>query len=122
MFAFGTNDYGGTDIDPMLIRWSDQEDAVNWTPAATNQAGSLRLSHGSSIVAVAQTRQEILVWTDTALYSLQYVGTPIVWSSTLLTDNVSILSDRAWATAADVTAKPSTLAVTETQTGDMKSL
>jgi hypothetical protein len=87
----------------MLIRWSDQEDAVNWTPVPTNQAGSLRLSHGSAIVAVAQTRQEILVWTDTALYSLQYVGAPIVWSSTLLADNISILSDRALATAAGVT-------------------
>ena len=103
VFAFGTNDYGSVELDPMLIRWSDQEDAVNWTPAPTNQAGSLRLSHGSSIVAVAQTRQEILVWTDTALYSLQYVGAPIVWSSTLLTDNVSILSDRAWSTASGKT-------------------
>ena len=103
VFAFGTNDYGDTAIDPMLIRWSDQEDAANWTPVPTNQAGSLRLSHGSAIVAVAQTRQEILVWTDTSLYSLQFVGAPIVWSSTLLTDNVSILSDRAWATAAGVT-------------------
>jgi len=103
VFCFGTNDYGDPELDPMLIRWSDQEDAVNWTPAATNQAGSLRLSHGSSIIAVAQTRQEILVWTDTALYSLQYVGTPIVWSSTLLSDNVSILSDRAWSTASGKT-------------------
>ena len=103
VFAFGTNDYGTSTLDPMLIRWSDQEDAANWTPVPTNQAGSLRLSHGSAIVAVAQTRQEILVWTDTSLYSLQYVGAPIVWSSTLLTDNISILSDRAWATAAGVT-------------------
>ena len=103
VFAFGTNDYGITSIDPMLIRWSDQESAVNWTPAATNQAGSLRLSHGSAIVAVAQTRQEILVWTDTALYSLQYLGSPLVWGSTLLSDNITILSDRAWATAAGVT-------------------
>ena len=103
VFAFGTNEYGDTELDPMLIRWSDQEDAANWTPEPTNQAGSLRLSHGSSIVAVAQTRQEILVWTDTALYSLQYVGAPIVWSSTLLTDNVSILSDRAWSTASGKT-------------------
>ena len=103
VFAFGTNEYGDTELDPMLIRWSDQESAANWTPAATNQAGSLRLSHGSAITAVAQTRQEILVWTDTSLYSLQYVGAPIVWSSTLLTDNITILSDRAWATAAGVT-------------------
>ena len=100
VFAFGTNDYFSTELDPMLIRWSNQETALDWTPSITNQAGSLRLSHGSYIVAVAQTRQEILVWTDTSLYSLQYVGPPYVWSSTLLTDNVTILSDRAWGTAA----------------------
>jgi len=103
VLAFGTTDYGSTDLDPMLIRWSDQETAANWTPAATTQAGSLRLSHGSAIEAVAQVRQEILVWTDTSLYSLQYLGPPIVWGSQILADNVSIVSDRAWATAAGVT-------------------
>lgn len=101
--AFGCNDYGATDLDPMLIRWSDQESAVNWTPAATNQAGSLRLSHGSRIDATLQTRQEILVWTDTSLYGLQYLGPPIVWGSQLLTDNISIVSDRAMTLAAGVT-------------------
>jgi hypothetical protein len=100
--AFGCNDYGSSDIDPMLIRWSDQESAVNWTPAATNQAGSLRLSHGSRIDATLQTRQEILVWTDTSLYGIQYLGPPIVWGSQLLTDNVSIVSDRAVSLAAGV--------------------
>ena len=100
--AFGCNDYGSSDIDPMLIRWSDQESAVNWTPAATNQAGSLRLSHGSRIDATLQTRQEILVWTDTSLYGLQYLGAPIVWGSQLLTDNISIVSDRAVTLAAGV--------------------
>jgi len=103
VLAFGCNDYGSSVQDPMLIRWSDQESAVNWTPAVTNQAGSLRLSHGSAIQAVAQVRQEILVWTDTALYSLQYLGPPIVWGSQILADNVSIVSDRSWATAAGVT-------------------
>lgn len=103
VLAFGCNDYGSSVQDPMLIRWSDQESAVNWTPAATNQAGSLRLSHGSLIEAVAQVRQEILVWTDVSLYSLQYLGPPVVWGSQLLSDNISILSDRAWATAAGVT-------------------
>ena len=103
VLAFGCNDYGSATQDPMLIRWSDQESAVNWTPAATNQAGSLTLSHGSKIEAVAQVRQEFLVWSDTALYSLQYLGPPIVWGSQILSDNVSILSDRAWATAAGVT-------------------
>jgi hypothetical protein len=103
VLAFGCNDYGSATQDTMLIRWSDQESAVNWTPAATNQAGSVRLSHGSRIEAVAQVRQEFLVWTDTALYSLQYLGPPIVWGTQLLSDNTSIVSDRSWATAAGVT-------------------
>jgi hypothetical protein len=103
VLAFGTTDYGSTDLNPMLIRWSDQETAANWTPAATNQAGSLQLSRGSQIQAVAQTRQEFLVWTDIALYSLQYLGPPIVWGSQILADNVTIVSDRAWAVAAGVT-------------------
>lgn len=92
IFAFGCNDYGSAAADPMLIRWSDQEDYLNWTPAPTNQAGSLRLSHGSEISTVLQVRQEILVWTDSSLYSLQYVGAPIVWGSTLLADNISCIS------------------------------
>lgn len=102
VITFGCNDYGATELDPMLIRWSDQESAVNWTPAATNQAGSLRLSHGSKIEAVLQTRQEILMWTDTSLYGLQYLGPPIVWGSQLLTDNITIVSDRAMSVAAGV--------------------
>ncbi len=101
--CLGTNDYGSTEIDPMLIRWSDQESVSNWTPAATNQAGSIRLSHGSEILGFAQVRQEILVWTDTSLYSLQYLGPPIVWGSQLLADNVTILNDRAMASGAGVT-------------------
>lgn len=102
VMCFGCNDYGATDIDPMLIRWSDQEDAANWTPSATNQAGSVRLSHGSKIVTVQQTRQEILVWTDSSLYSLQYLGPPVVWGSQLLADNVSIAGPNAVAVAGGV--------------------
>lgn len=103
VLAFGCNPKGSSVQDPMLIRWSDQESAVNWNPAATNQAGDLRLSHGSAIEAVAQVRQEILVWTDTALYSMQYLGPPEVYRAQLLADNISIISDRVWATAAGVT-------------------
>jgi hypothetical protein len=91
--AFGCNDIGSAGIDPMLIRWSDQESAVNWTPSATNQAGSLRLSSGSEIIAVIQSRQEIIVFTDSAVYSLQYLGPSAgVWGATLLADNISIES------------------------------
>jgi hypothetical protein len=103
VLVFGTNEIGSVTKDPMLIRWSDQESAVNWTNLPTNQAGSLPLSHGTEIQAVAQVRQEILVWTDTSMYSLQYLGAQIVWGSQLLADNISIVSDRAWATASGVT-------------------
>jgi hypothetical protein len=88
--AFGCTPFGGGDLDPMLIRWSDQESVVNWTPAITNQAGFLRLSHGSEIVTAVQTRQEIVVFTNTSIYSLQYLGPPYVWGSQLLGDNISI--------------------------------
>ena len=101
-FAFGTNDYADSVLNPMLIRWSDQEDYLNWTPSATNQAGSLLLSHGSKIVAIMQSRQEILVWTDSSLYSLQYQGPPAVWGSQLLGDNVSLAGPNATALASGV--------------------
>ena len=103
VIAFGVNDYGETTQDPMLIRWSDQESYQVWTPAVTNQAGSFRLSSGSFIVAAQQTRQEILVWTDAALYSMQYLGPPFVWGFNILADNISIISPNAVATANNVT-------------------
>jgi len=99
IFAFGSNDYLSSVQDPMLVRWSDQESLTDWAPSSTNQAGSLRLSHGSAIVAATQSRQEVLVWTDSTLYSLQYVGAPIVWSSQLVGDNISIAGQNAVAYA-----------------------
>jgi len=92
VLVFGTNDYGSSTLDPMLLRWSAQEDPFTWTPAATNQAGSLRLSHGSEIITTVQTRQEIVVFTDSAVYSLQYLGPPAVWGAQILGDNISIAS------------------------------
>jgi hypothetical protein len=103
VLVFGTNEIGDTILDPMLIRWSDQEDAVQWTPSITNQAGSVRLSHGSRIVTALQSRQEILVWTDSSLYSLQYLGPPFVWGSQLLADSISIVGPSAAAIASGVT-------------------
>lgn len=95
VFCFGSNALGSATFDPMLIRWSDQEDPANWTPASTNQAGDLRLSKGTEIITAKQSRQEILVWTDSSLYSLQYQGAPIVWSTQLVGDNLSIASQNA---------------------------
>jgi hypothetical protein len=103
VLAFGANELGDSSQNPMLIRWSDQEDAANWTPSATNQAGGLQLSHGSQIIAAAQTRQEIVVFTDMSVYSLQYLGPPVIWGATLLADGVSVISPNAVAVAAGVT-------------------
>jgi len=100
--CFGTNDYLSTTFDPMLVRWSDQESVTNWTPSITNQAGSIRLSHGSKIVTAMQSRQEILIWSDSSLYSLQYLGPPYVWGNQLLADNVSIAGPNASAIASGV--------------------
>lgn len=102
VFAFGCNEPGSSVQDSMLIRWSDQESLVDWGAAPTNQAGSVRFSHGSELVTCLQTRQEIVVWSDSALYSLQYVGAPAVWQSQLLGDNISIASQNAAATASGV--------------------
>jgi len=102
VIAFGCDDYGAYGAntqDPLLIRWTAQESYTDWTPDITNQAGSYRLSHGSTIVGALQTRQEILVWTDAAVYAMQYLGPPYVWGFTLLADNISIVSPNAMATA-----------------------
>ena len=99
VFAMGCTEYGSSIFDPMLIRWADQGSLTNWTPSPTNQAGFLRLSHGSKIVSATQSRQEVLVWTDTSLYSLQYVGAPVVWRADLVGDNISLVGMNAVAYA-----------------------
>ena len=99
VFCFGANTISTSTQDPMLIRWSDQEDATNWKPSATNQAGSLRLSRGSEIITAHQARQAINIWTDTAMYSLQYLGGQIVWGAQLIGENTSIVSSNAVAYA-----------------------
>jgi hypothetical protein len=102
ILVFGTNAIGSTILDPMLIRWSDQESLTTWYPAITNQAGDVRLSHGSKIVTTMQSRQEIVVLTDSSVYSLQYLGPPYVWSSQLIGDNISIAGPNATALASGV--------------------
>ena len=107
--AFGATSYSYDlvdpgEFDPMLIRWTNIESFIDWDPLTVvgSQAGSLRLSHGSEIIGAMQTRQEILVWTDSAMFSLQYIGYPYVWKNELLADNISIMGPNAMSTASGV--------------------
>ncbi len=102
VLAFGANEIGSAVQNPMLIRWSAQEDVLDWTPVATNQAGSVQLSLGSRLISAVQTRQEIVVFTDKAVYSLQYLGPPFVWGAQLLGDNTSIVSQNSVTVASGV--------------------
>ncbi len=103
VLVFGANPIGSLNADPLLIRWSDQERLDVWTPAITNQAGSIRLSSGTKIIGAISTKQEVNVWTDSALYSMQYVGPPYVWGLTLAAENISIASPQCMTTVNNVT-------------------
>jgi hypothetical protein len=80
-----------------------KENPFDWIPDVTNQAGEFRLSNGSYIMSSRSTRQEVLVWTDSAIYSMQYLGPPYVWGFSLLMDNISIMSPNAAITVNNVT-------------------
>ena len=101
VIAFGSNPYSAaqnvtpTTFDPMLVRWSDQANPYQWVPAITNQSGEFRLTHGSFIVAAQVARVENLIWTDSCLYSMQYLGPPYVYKFDVLMDNISIISPNA---------------------------
>ena len=82
-------------IDPLLIAFSDQENAAEWEPKSTNTAGSLRCSAGSEIIGGLRARQETLVWTDVALYSMQFIGTPLTFGLNLINEGVSLIGPNA---------------------------
>jgi hypothetical protein len=106
LIAFGAVPFGSTsaaDFDPLLIRWADQDTPGDWTPTQTNTAGDLRVSRGSRIVRALPTRQEILVWTNTHLFTLQFLGTTDVFGLQEYADNISIASPRAVSSAANIT-------------------
>ena len=103
VMVFGTTEYGSATFDPMLIRWSAAESVVSWEVTATSQAGFLRLSHGSQIITVLQVRQELLVWTDSTLYSMQALQSEPWWGTQLLADNISVIGQNAVAVASGTT-------------------
>jgi hypothetical protein len=107
IIAFGSNSYSphnaATPFDSMLVRWSDQGNAYQWVPQVTNQSGEYLLTNGSYIMGARTTRQEILVWTDSCLYSMQYLGAPYVWGFQVLMDNISVMSPNSMITINNVT-------------------
>ena len=82
-------------VDPLLVAWSDQENILEWEPKSTNTAGSLRLSSGSQIIGGLRARQEILIWTDTSLYSLQFIGPPLTFGLNLVNEGVGLIGPNA---------------------------
>ena len=92
IICFGSNPIGSSTLDPLLVRWSDQESAVDWTPTSTNSSGGVKISSGSKIVGALRTRQEILIWTDSALHSMRFVGAPFIFSFNELKAGVSMMS------------------------------
>jgi len=107
VIAYGANPYSpnnaATTFNPMLVRWSDQANAYQWIPTVTNQSGEFLLTNGSYIMAARTTRQEILIWTDSCIYSQQYLGAPYVWGFQVLMDNISVMSPNSMITINNVT-------------------
>ena len=102
VIALGCNPIGSSTIDPLLVRFSDAENAVDWTPTATNSAGGVRLSTGSLIIGGLQTRQEILIWTDVGVVSMRFVGQPFIFSFNEIATGMSLISPNGAATAGGV--------------------
>ena len=101
LIAFGPDNGTGTDQDPMLIRWSNQEDYTVWYPEATNSAGDLRLGTGSHIVRAVETKREILVFTDTAMYSMQFIGPPYTYGIQQVSTNTTTIAYNGFAVVED---------------------
>jgi len=97
LLIFGTETTIGNSStqDDLLFRFSDREDATDYTPVATNEAGSLRISDGSRIVGAVKSSGQILVWTDTSLHGVQFVGTPFTFGLRQLGANCGLIAQHA---------------------------
>jgi len=99
VIAFGCNPIGSTNIDPLLVRWSESDSAIDWTPTSTNDAGGQLLGSGSYVVTAQKTKQEVLIFTDAGVYSMRYVGSPFVYSFSLVSDYHGCISPNCVADA-----------------------
>ena len=95
VIAFGTNPIGSSAIDPLFIRFSDQENAADWTPTATNTAGGVRINSGSQIIGAVQGRQEIIIFTDVSVHSMRFIGAPFTFQFQTISSDVSMISPNA---------------------------
>ena len=95
IIVFGANTIGTTTQDPLLIRFGSQESLTDFTPTATNTAGDLRLSSGSTFVQAVETKQQILVYTDRSLFSMRFIGPPFTFGLQELSKNITIASPKA---------------------------
>lgn len=95
VIAFGCNPLGSNVQDPLLIRFSAQENPADWRPLTTNTAGDLRIGSGTAIIQAVETRQEILVFTDQALHSMQFIGPPYTFGINRISENITIRSPNA---------------------------
>ena len=95
VIAFGVTPLNETEIDPLLVRFSDQESVTDWTPSTTNTAGDLRLGTGTEIMQAVETRQQTLIYTDSSLHAMQYIGPPYTFGINLISDNITIMSPKA---------------------------
>ena len=93
--CFGVNPLGSSTIDPLHVRWSDSESAVDWTPTAINTAGGVNLSTGSTIIGALKTRQEILIWTDAGIHSMRFIGSPFIFQFSVVNEGLSMISPKA---------------------------
>ena len=95
IICFGANTIGASTADPLLVRWSDKESSIDWTPTSTNQAGGVQLSQGSTIIGALRTRQEILIWTDVGIVSMRFVGEPFIFSFSEVAQGPSLIAPNA---------------------------
>ena len=95
VICFGVNPLGSSSIDPLHIRWSDSESAVDWTPTAINSAGGVTLSTGSIIIGALKTRQEMLIWTDAGMHSMRFIGSPFIFQFSVVNEGISMVSPKA---------------------------
>ena len=95
LIAYGTNEYGTGNYNPMLVRWSDQEDYTNWTPSISSTSGEVVLTGGTEIIGSLRSRNAIHVWTNTAMYTQQFVGPPFIFSFQQVGTNCGLIAPHA---------------------------